>query len=162
MKLKKGSAAAKAYMAKIRAKRGKSTKKVGKKAAPKKAVKKSASHKDTKSHNVNIKVVSGLSKSKKLQNALKKDGLKLPHGYNVAKRAKIGDANQAALSDYKTTLAKLKMYEKSFDSCHLMVAMKKQYGLTPQKTKEYQKSKNKFRSLISESKAHLRELKKHL
>lgn len=35
MKLKKGSAAAKAYMAKIRAKRGKPTKKVGKKTLPK-------------------------------------------------------------------------------------------------------------------------------
>lgn len=74
-KLKKGSAAAKAFMAKIRAARGKTkkvvkakakTKKVGavKKATP---VKKASSmHKDTKSHNVNISVVSGtkLSSSK--------------------------------------------------------------------------------------------------
>lgn len=46
MKLKKGSAAAKAFMAKIRAKKGTSKKPVSK-------------HKDTKSHNVNIRVVSG-------------------------------------------------------------------------------------------------------
>ena len=54
MKLKKGSAAAKAFMAKIRAKKGTAKKPVSK-------------HKDTKSHNVNIRVVSGiknLSKAK--------------------------------------------------------------------------------------------------
>ncbi len=61
MKLKKGSAAAKAFMAKIRAKRKKTTK-VGaaKKTAKKKAVKKvTRLHKDSKSHNVRISVVSG-------------------------------------------------------------------------------------------------------
>ena len=68
MKFKKGSAAAKAYMAKLRAAKGKTKKsKVGavkKKAAPKKkaAVRNYGSHKDTKSHNVNIRVVSGLEK----------------------------------------------------------------------------------------------------
>jgi len=93
--LKKGSAAAKAFMAKLRAARGKNkpkAKKVGakktatkkviaKKVATKKviakkvgAVKKvmptkkaSSMHKDTKSHNVNIKVVSGIAKSKETQ-----------------------------------------------------------------------------------------------
>jgi hypothetical protein len=65
--LVKGSAAAKAYMAKLRKKKGTAKKKAApkkkatKKAAPKKrAVKKSATHKDTKSHNVNIRVVSGV------------------------------------------------------------------------------------------------------
>ena len=70
MKLKKGSAAAKAYMAKIRAKR--KTKVNGPKKATfkpsfKKAAKKKSSapkHKDTKSHNVNISVVSGISTAK--------------------------------------------------------------------------------------------------
>jgi hypothetical protein len=81
MKLKKGSAAAKAYMAKIRAKRG-NKKVVAKKVAAKKvgstlilnpkekrlgAVNKDLNtraksyHKDTKSHNVNIRVVSGIN-----------------------------------------------------------------------------------------------------
>ena len=75
MKLKKGSAAAKAYMAKIRAKRKevkKSTiakpKRAARKvvkAARKKAAKKMTSlHKDTKSHNVRISVMSGLKKIK--------------------------------------------------------------------------------------------------
>jgi hypothetical protein len=73
MKFKKGSAAAKAFMAKIRAAKGKpkktakkkATKKIGavkKKAAPKKkaTVKNYGSHKDTASHNVKISVVSGI------------------------------------------------------------------------------------------------------
>ena len=63
MKLKKGSAEAKRYMASIRAKK-KGAKKISgvKKTATKKApTKKTAStHKDTKSHNVRISVVSGL------------------------------------------------------------------------------------------------------
>ena len=54
MKLKKGSAAAKAFMAQIRAKKA-TTKKV----AAKKTMSK---HTDTKSHNVNIRVVSGTKK----------------------------------------------------------------------------------------------------
>lgn len=76
MKLKKGSAAAKAFMAKIRAKRKKTTKVSGikkatfkpssKKKAPKKSV---LTHKDTNSHNVKVSVVSGLSVAK---SALKK------------------------------------------------------------------------------------------
>jgi hypothetical protein len=56
--LVKGSIEAKKYMAKLRAKRtvGAVKKKAVKKAAPKK----SSVHKDTKSHNVNIRVVSGI------------------------------------------------------------------------------------------------------
>jgi hypothetical protein len=65
MKLKKGSAEAKRFMASIRAKK-KGAKKVSgvKKTATKKApTKKTAStHKDSKSHNVRISVVSGLIK----------------------------------------------------------------------------------------------------
>ena len=72
MKLKKGSAAAKAYMAKIRAKKGTPKKVAGvldtlkrKAIAAKKigSVKKpiQTRHKDTKSHNVNIQVVSGFT-----------------------------------------------------------------------------------------------------
>lgn len=58
MKLKKGSAEAKKFMASIRAK-----KKGAKKTAVKKPfVKKAFKHKDTKSHNVNISVVSGIIK----------------------------------------------------------------------------------------------------
>lgn len=83
--LVKGSAAAKAFMAKLRSKKTK----VG--AVKKKAaLKKSAMHKDTKSHNVNIRVVSGLSKAKKLQKKLKSEGMKLTKGYDLQKRKRIG------------------------------------------------------------------------
>jgi hypothetical protein len=61
-KLKKGSAAAKAYMAKLRAAKGK-TKPVAKAKTKKVGVIKEAPvsrHKDTKSHNVNIRVLSGI------------------------------------------------------------------------------------------------------
>jgi len=67
MKLKKGSQAAKNYMASIRAK-----KKGPKKAAVKKATVKKATvkknpiknmHKDTKSHNVKISILSGIDKN---------------------------------------------------------------------------------------------------
>lgn len=68
MKLKKGSAEAKRFMASIRAKKkgAKKTavKKTAVKKAPKKtAVKKASTHKDTKSHNVKISVVSGLNRN---------------------------------------------------------------------------------------------------
>jgi len=162
MKFKKGSAAAKAYMAKIRAKRGK-PKKIGKKAAPKKTArkkyikkaipKKVASHKDTKSHNVNIKVVSGLSKSKKLKNALKKDGLKLPHGYSLAKR-KIGSLTTDRIKqslELITTFQDnlntwIKQTGKGFES--------KDYKATRAKSIKY------YRASLKEEKIHLKELKK--
>jgi len=71
MRFKKGSKEAKIFMAKLRASKGKKkaikkvTKKVGaiKKTAKKKPIKKTTPksfHKDTKSHNVNIRVVSGI------------------------------------------------------------------------------------------------------
>lgn len=65
-KFKKGSKEAKAYMAKIRnMKKGSKIGAVKSKPATKKAKPKTtASHKDTKSHNVNIRVVSGIKKSK--------------------------------------------------------------------------------------------------
>ena len=75
---------------------------VKKKAAPKKkaatkvkAKKRAATemHTDTKSHNVNIRVISGIKvKSKELRKQLEKKGYKLTHGYTVAKRKRIGEA----------------------------------------------------------------------
>jgi hypothetical protein len=62
MKLKKGSQAAKNYMASIRAKKKGPKKAAVKKATVKKAPIKSM-HKDTKSHNVKISVVSGINKN---------------------------------------------------------------------------------------------------
>jgi hypothetical protein len=97
--LVKGSIEAKKYMAKLRAKRtvGSAKKKSVKKAAPKKVVKKatpkkSSLHKDTKSHNVNIRVVSGIKKHSNVTNSqilredLKQQKLRLKHGYDLVKR----------------------------------------------------------------------------
>ena len=68
---------------------------VKKKAATKVKAKKRKStemHTDTKSHNVNIRVVSGIKvKSKELRKQLEKKGYKLTHGYTVAKRKRIGE-----------------------------------------------------------------------
>jgi len=68
-----------------------------KKAAPtkvkaKKSKRTSEMHTDTKSHNVNIRVISGVKiQSKELRKKLQKQGYKLTHGYAVAKRKSIGD-----------------------------------------------------------------------
>lgn len=70
MKFKKGSIEAKRFMAKLRAARGNkkaSVSGVNKKVAKKKtATKKGSYHKDTKSHNVKISVVSGYKKNRKI------------------------------------------------------------------------------------------------
>jgi hypothetical protein len=70
-------AAKKATATKVKAKKSKRT---------------SEMHTDTKSHNVNIRVVSGIKvKSKELRKQLQKKGYKLTHGYTVAKRKRIGE-----------------------------------------------------------------------
>jgi len=60
----------------------------GKVSGTKKPTKKSL-HKDTKSHNVNIRVVSGIPKSKvakkSVKEVLQKSGYRMPHGYNLVK-----------------------------------------------------------------------------
>lgn len=68
---------------------------VKKKSATKVKAKKGKSsemHTDTKSHNVNIRVISGVKvKSKELRKQLEKKGYRLTHGYTVVKRKSIGD-----------------------------------------------------------------------
>lgn len=65
-----------------------SSKHKGKVSGTKKPTKKSL-HKDTKSHNVNIRVVSGVPKSKlakkSVKEVLQKSGYRLPHGYTMVK-----------------------------------------------------------------------------
>jgi hypothetical protein len=59
----------------------------------KKSKRTSEMHTDTKSHNVNIRVVSGVKvKSKELRKQLQKKGYRLTHGYTVVKRKSIGEA----------------------------------------------------------------------
>jgi len=67
-------------------------KKAATKVKAKKSKRTSEMHTDTKSHNVNIRVISGVKvKSKELRKQLQKKGYKLTHGYAVAKRKSIGD-----------------------------------------------------------------------
>lgn len=73
-----GATKKKATPTKVKAKKSKAT---------------SEMHTDTKSHNVNIRVVSGVKvKSKELRKQLQKKGYRLTHGYTVVKRKKIGEA----------------------------------------------------------------------
>jgi len=73
-----GAAVKKATPTKVKAKKSKRT---------------SEMHTDTKSHNVNIRVVSGVKvKSKELRKQLQKKGYRLTHGYTVVKRKSIGEA----------------------------------------------------------------------
>lgn len=141
--LVKGSAAAKAYMAKLRSK--------------KKAVKKSATstHKDTKSHNVNIRVVSGVSKAKKMQKDLKSKGLKLTHGYTVAKR-KIGEINDNVLRQLKNT-------SEFIDLCNKNIHHLKQLKPTNIVEKRYNQIELKrWKELLKTKKSEITQLKKHI
>lgn len=117
MKLKKGSAAAKAYMAKIRAKRKKVTKssvakpkraaKKAVKAAKKKAAKKETSiHKDTASHNVRISVVSGVSKKSTQKSLINEKIFELYDFAQLMSRHKFGpgERSQEIYKTYKKTI----------------------------------------------------------
>lgn len=142
MKLKKGSKAAKDYMAKIRAKRGK----VG--AAPKKkaAIKKAAPKKATSV----------------LKKELKSKGLKLPHGYGVEKRARVGSSNTHVLNDYKKSSSNLYEYENTLIRLNKLLSDRKGVKVDPVNTKKLREIKKGYVLLIKETKTHLRELKKLL
>jgi hypothetical protein len=99
MKLKKGSAEAKRYMASIRAKKKgpkkAAVKKVTVKKAPvKKTVKKApvkSIHKDTKSHNVKISVVSGIIKLSNDEKKFLENEGKKSKGYKYRAKVLWGD-----------------------------------------------------------------------
>jgi len=66
--------------------------------------KKAATHKDTKSHNVNIRVVSGTSVKSKVKKVLKASGKRLQHGYSIipGKVKKISGMTYGQKSSYFT------------------------------------------------------------
>jgi hypothetical protein len=74
-----------------------------KKAATKPA-KKAETHKDTKSHNVNIRVLSGTSVKSKVKKVLKASGKRLQHGYTIipGKVKKISGMTYGQKSSYFT------------------------------------------------------------
>jgi len=108
-------------------------KKVGavKKKAAKKSVAKSY-HKDTKSHNVNIRVVSGVKHNEKIIKA------------------------------YKETLGRIRYYETTIDMFKLAIKKAKERGLTPYMVKSLKDDIKKSTNIVKELKIHARELKKHL
>jgi len=133
-----------------------------KKAATKKAT---STHKDTKSHNVNIKVVSGLSKAKKLQKELKSKKLKLTHGYKLEKR-KIGGLkvtyHQNAVNAFKLASAEMEKTEKYLAETKHLLATKKYPAISKQQIADRKKDVKKLTAMLKEQKTHLSVLKKLL
>jgi hypothetical protein len=68
------------------------------------SAKKAATHKDTKSHNVNIRVVSGTSVKSKVKKVLRASGKRLQHGYSIipGKVKKISGMTYGQKSSYFT------------------------------------------------------------
>ena len=119
-----------------------------KKAAPKKAAKKKHTkygkvkahvrrvaglHKDTKSHNVNIRVVSGISNTKKLQ-------------------------NQEIIKKYNDTINEIAKQEKYLENWYF--ALKSNKGF-PANIQIIKKRISEIKKLISELKTHSKQLKKY-
>lgn len=128
-------------MAKIRAKRSKvgapKKKAPVKKAAPKKA-------------------------AKAIKTELKNKGLKLPHGYGVEKRARVGSSNNDVLNGFKIAASWLAVYNKSLQRVSMALVNSKKNKLSALDIKELRKSKKMYQDLVKETKTHMRELKKLL
>jgi hypothetical protein len=143
---------------------------VGKKKATKKkvgAAKPLSKHKDTKSHNVNIRVVSGIKKKKAVKKAVKKsikknstltkvksilkhDHVRLKHGYNLTKgNVRIGACSQMSLQHYQDICNKINNVQEN------IIDLKNNIK---DKTKSLGFRKNSKDALI-EDKKYLRELK---
>lgn len=103
---------------------------VKKKTAKKKAV--NGKHIDTKSHNVNIKVMSGVG------------------------------TTQNILKDISTLDHDIKAYKHWIEEFKKVGRQAKAYGLSAIEKKQLGNNIKKYRSLVKEKETHLRELKKHL
>ena len=108
----------------------KPARKVVKKAAPKRSV---SLHKDTKSHNVNIRVISGISNTKKLQ-------------------------NQEIIKKYNDTINEIAKQEKYLQNWYF--ALKSNKGF-PANIQIIKKRISEIKKLISELKTHSKQLKKY-
>jgi inorganic pyrophosphatase len=136
------------------------------------AAKPVSKHKDTKSHNVNIRVVSGIKKKKatkkavkksttltKVKQVLKKDNVRLKHGYNLTSgKVKLGAVNSNIIDDYKKTCQNIKQLENDLLGFQNIL---KKYPNAPKNLKDATKKYIKtYKILIKEKKIHARELKK--
>ena len=94
------------------------------------AAKPVSKHKDTKSHNVNIRVVSGIKKKKpikkavkksatliKVKQVLKRNNVRLKHGYNLTSgNVRIGSIDQHTLKHYEDVVKKINIFEKQLQN----------------------------------------------
>jgi hypothetical protein len=139
---------------------------VGKKKATKKkvgAAKPLSKHKDTKSHNVNIRVVSGIKKKKSVKKVVKKSPIltkvkqilkqgnkRLVHGYNLTSgNVRIGACSQMSLKHYQDICSKINEVEKNI--IYLFEGLKNK-NVSVNKIKD-------FKDALKEDKLYLRELK---
>lgn len=132
-----------------------------KKTAKKKigVVKPIKTHKDTKSHNVNIRVVSGIKKKKaakksvkststltKVKKVLKQDKKRLKHGYSLTSgNVRIGVIKKMEVDQYNQTLKTIDVLEQSLISNNIAfkqtknVLEKKVYKIQIEQIKKYLK-----------------------
>jgi hypothetical protein len=149
---------------------------VGKKKATKKkvgAAKPLSKHKDTKSHNVNIRVVSGIKKKKsvkkivkkspiltKVKQVLKQGNKRLVHGYNLTSgNVRIGAVNQMALKNYEEILTKIFKAEKAVRHYDEESKNKNYNVLIRNEAKKYKKEYQKY---LKELNIHKTQIKKSL
>jgi hypothetical protein len=148
---------------------------VGKKKATKKkvgATKPLSKHKDTKSHNVNIRVVSGIKKKKAVKKAVKKnatltkvksilkhDHVRLKHGYNLTSgNVRIGVIKSMEMQQYHETINKIDILERSLINNNIELKQAKSI----ENKKIIQQQINQIKKYLSELKIQKSELKKLL
>jgi hypothetical protein len=132
------------------------SKKVG--AVKKKKATAKSYHKDTKSHNVNIRVVSGVkSKESKLKKELKKKGLKLTHGYTIEKRAISGvkDFQGKILGELNQTLNRISNTNEAIDK--LKIGLKYKH-FRKEDLPEVKRRLKVYTNYLKELKAHYKEV----
>ncbi len=135
------------------------------------AAKPLSKHKDTKSHNVNIRVVSGIKKKKavkksvkksttltKVKQVLKKDHKRLKHGYNLLEGSvRIGAIDQHTLKHYEDVVKKINIFEKQLHN-HI-VALKNKKN-SAHDTMCYKRQLESIKKYLKELKTQRAELKK--
>jgi dsDNA-binding SOS-regulon protein len=129
-------------------------------------------HKDTKSHNVNIRVVSGVKKKKaakktvkrsntltKVKQVLKQDKKRLKHGYTLTPgNVKIGVIKKMEMDQYHQTLKKIDVLERSLLNNSMALKQSKSVELK----KIYKNQIDQIKKYLKELKIQKSELKKLL
>jgi hypothetical protein len=136
------------------------------------AAKPLSKHKDTKSHNVNIRVVSGIKKKKavkksvkksttltKVKQVLKKDHKRLKHGYNLLEgNVRIGAINNERVKHYQDIIKKIELNEKSLYWIEKAVKDKKNSLIVRNFHKKHATELKKYLKELKTQKAELKKL----